>query len=199
MTTLRILVLGGLIASAISTASPGWADTATAKPTAPPPMTFEDQWNSVGGVYRIVATSAGVLAGAGAMSLFIDGWVVDAFMGSSGLSSREAFELVQDFDSQSGFEAAAVILSGLAGGLIADNLYVEGAAALPGALESVNATLGPPLSALGGAWTSSVDWFQNRAGDTSDWFQNRAHELQDRWQLWTERLREPAPPPPSRR
>ena len=31
MTTLRILLLGGLIASAISTASPGWADTATAK------------------------------------------------------------------------------------------------------------------------------------------------------------------------
>ena len=199
MTTLRILLLGGLIASAISTASPGWADTATAKPTAPAPATLEDQWNNIGGVYRIVATSAGVLAGAGAMSLFIDGWVVDAFMSTSGLTSREAFELVQDFDSQSGFEAAAVVLSGLAGGLIADGLYVKGAAVLPGAVESINATLAPPLTAIGDGWTTSVDWFKNRAGDTSDWFQNRAHELQDRWQLWTERLRDPTPPPSPRR
>ena len=198
MTTCRILVLGGLIASAILTASPGRADTAAAKPTAPPALTLEDQWNSIGGVYRIVATSAGVIAGAGAMSLFIDGWVVDTFMGTSGLTSREAFELVQDFDSQSGFEAAAVILSGLAGGLIADGLYVKGAAVLPGAVDSVNATLGPPLAAIGNVWTSSLDWFQNRAGDTSDWFQNRAHEFQDRWQLWAEQLREPAPPPPRR-
>ncbi len=201
MTTFRILVLGGLIAAAILTASPGRADTATAKPTAPPALTLEDQWNSAGGDYRIVATSAGVLAGAGAMSVFIDGWVVDAFMSTSGPTSREAFELVQDFDSQSGFEAAAVLLSGLAGGLIADGLYVKGAAALPGALDSVDATLRPPLTAIGGAWTSSIDWFQNRVGDTSDWFQNRAHEVQDRWQLWTERLREPAAPaalPPRR-
>ncbi len=192
MTTLRILVLSGLIASALATASPGWAETAAAKPTAPPQLTLEDQWNASGGIYRIVATSAGVLAGAGAMSVFIDGWVVDAFMGTSGLTSREAFELVQDFDSQSGFEAAAVILSGLAGGLIADGLYVKGAAALPGAIDSVDATLRPPLTAIGDGWTTSVNWFKNRAGDTSDWFQNRAHELQDRWQLLTERFREPA-------
>ncbi len=199
MTTLRILLLGGLIASAISTASPGWADTATAKPTAPPQPTLEDQWNSAGGVYRIIATSAGVLAGAGAMSLFIDGWVVDAFMGSSSLTSREALELVQDFDSQSGFEAAAVVLSGLAGGLIADNLYVKSAAALPGVLDSVEATVRPPMTALGNGWSASVDWTQNRIGDVSDWFQNRAHELQDRWQLWSERLRDPTPPPSPRR
>jgi len=191
MTTLRILVLAGLIASAIATASPGRADTATAKPTAPPPLTLEEQWNASGGIYRIVATSAGVLAGAGAMSLFIDGWVVDAFMSNSSLSSREAFELVQDFDSQSGFEAAAVVLSGLAGGLIADGLYLKGAAVLPGAIDSVDATLRPPLTAIGNGWTSSVDWVRNRAGDTSDWFQNRAHEFQDRWQFWTERLRDP--------
>lgn len=198
MTTLRTLVLCGLIASAIVTASPGRAETAAAKPTAPPHLTLEDQWNSVGGVYRIVATSAGVLAGAGAMSLFIDGWVVDAFMGTSGLTSREAYELVQDFDSQSGFEAAAVLLSGLAGGLIADNLYVKGAAALPGVAASVDATLRPPLNAIGNGWTASVTWLNNRAGDTSDWFQNRAHEIQDQWQFWTERLHEP-PPPPHRR
>ncbi len=193
MTTLRILVFGGLVASAVVAASPGRAETATAKPTAPPALSLEDQWNSIGGVYRIVATSAGVLVGAGAMSLFIDGWVVDTFVSTSGLTSREAFELVQDFDSQSGFEAAAVVLSGLAGGLIADGLYVKGAAALPGAIESVNATLGPPLAAVGGAWAASADWVRNRVGDTSDWFQNRAHEVQDRWQVLIEKLREAAP------
>ena len=199
MSTLRIMVLGGLIASAISTASPGWADTATARPTPAPPVTFEDYWNSTGGIYRIVATSAGVLAGAGAMSLFIDGWVVDAFMTNSGLSSREAFELVQDFDSQSGFEAAAVVLSGLAGGLMADGLYVKGAATLPGAMAAIDAAIAPPINAIGNTWNTTATWFQNRAGDTSDWFQNRAHEMQDHWQLWTERLREPATTAPSRR
>ena len=140
-----------------------------------------------------------VLAGAGAMSVFIDGWVVEAFMSNSRLSSREAFELVQDFDSQSGFEAAAVILSGLAGGLIADGLYVKGAAVLPGALDSVEATLRPPLAAIGNGWTASVDWFENRVGDTSDWFQNRAHEVQDRWQLWTERFGDSTTASPARR
>lgn len=198
MTTLRILILGGLIASAVLTASPGRADTAAAKPTAAPQPTLGDQWNSAGGLPRIIATSAGVLAGAGAMSIFIDGWVVDAFMGSSGLTSREAYELVQDFDSQSGFEAAAVVLAGLAGGLFADGLYVKGAAVLPGVLESIDASLQPPLAAVGGAWASSTGWLRDRAYDTSDWFQNRAHELQDRWQLWGERLGDSAAPPPSR-
>ncbi len=198
MTTLRYLVLGGLLASAILSTSPGWAETSPAKPSAPPHQTLEDQWHNTSGVYRIVATSAGVLAGAGAMSLFIDGWVVEAFMGTSGLTSREALELVRDFDSQSGFEAAAVVLSGLAGGLIADNLYVKGAAALPGVSASIDATLHPPLAAIRDGWTSSVDWLNTRIGDTSDWFQNRAHEIQDQWQLWTEKLREP-PAPPRRR
>ena len=190
MTTLRILVLSGLIVSAMAAASPGRADTVTATPTAPP----EDQWSGTNGVYRIMATSAGVLAGAGAMSVFIDGWVVEAFMRNSGLTSREALELVQDFDSQSGFEAAAVVLSGLAGGLIADGLYVKGAAVLPGALESVNTALGPPLAAVGDGWARSTGWLKDRLGDTSDWFQNRFHELEDRWQLWAEALCNPAPP-----
>ena len=197
MTTFRTLIFGGLVVSALSAASPGWAETATAKPTAPRAASIEDHWNNTGGLYRIVATSAGVLAGAGAMSLFIDGWVVEAFMNNSGLTSREAFELVQDFDSQSGFEAAAVGLSGLAGGLLADGLYLKGAAALPGTVEALDATFGPPLRAVGNCWATSVNWIEDHLNDTSDWFQNRTHELQDRWQLWTERLSEPSRPPPS--
>ncbi len=195
MTTFRTLIFGGLVVAATLVAVPCRADTATAKPTTAQAATFE----GTGGVYRIVATSAGVLLGAGAMSLFIDGWVVDAFMTNSGLTSREAFELVQDFDSQSGFEAAAVGLSGLAGGLIADGLYLKGAAALPGTVEAIDSAFGPPLTAIGNGWTTSVNWIEDHVNDTSDWFQNRTHEIQDRWQLWTERLHEPAGPLPSHR
>jgi len=190
MTIIRTPVFVALIVCAGLAAAPGRAETVTAKPssTAHPATTAaEDGWSGTGGMYRIIATSAGVLAGAGAMSLFIDGWVVDLFQSTGNLTTREAVEIVQDIESQGGFEAAAVVLSGLAGGLIADNLYRTGAAVLPGAFESATAALQPPLAAAG----SATDWVRNRIGDTSDWLQNRSREVWDRFQGWAERIPNP--------
>jgi hypothetical protein len=177
MTILRSLILGILILAAGVTLSSCRAEPAVAVPSATShPGVGESGWGGPGGIYRIIATSAGVLLGASAMSVFIDGWVVDTFMSSSGVTLAEAAELVQDFDSQSGFEAAAIMLSGLAGGLVADRLYVEGAAVLPGAVEAVDDALAPPLAAVGTAW----GWLRDRVGDGSDWLQARSRELIDR-------------------
>jgi len=189
MPTFRILVLGALLALASPAGSPARADTPGAKPSAtahPTTPSAEEYWNGTGGIYRIVAMSAGVLAGAGAMSLFIDGWVVDLFARTGNLTTGEAVEIVQDMESQGGFEAAAILLSGVAGGLIADNLYLKGAALMPG----VDDALRPPLTAIGNAWTSASDWVRNRFGDSTDWVQNRSRELWDRAQLWGDQLRE---------
>ena len=148
-------------------------------------------WSGTGGMYRIIATSAGVLVGAGAMSLFIDGWVTDLFRSTGNLSAREAIEIVQDIESQGGFEAAAVVLSGLAGGLIADNLYLKGAAVLPGAFDSATAKLQPSLDAAGETVSSATNWLRNRIGDSSDWIQNRSREAWDRVQVWVEHAPNP--------
>jgi hypothetical protein len=189
-----LIVLAGAVPSRADAATAAAAQpavpAATAAPgaapaPAPAPGSFEDTvWAGPGGIYRVVAASAGVLAGAGAMSVFIDGWVVDSFMRSSGMTMAEAAELVQDFDSQGGFEAAAILLAGLAGGLIADHLYVKGVEVLPGALDATSQAMQPPLAAAGSAW----GWVTDRAGDGSDWVQARSRELWDRWQQWTEHL-----------
>ena len=191
MTIFRIQVFVALVLCAGLAASPGQAETAAAKPNVtahPTTATADDGWTGTGGIYRIIATSAGVLAGAGAMSLFIDGWVVELFQSTGNLTAREAVEIVQDIESQGGFEAAAVVLSGLAGGLIADNLYLKGAAVLPGAFDSVTARVQPTLDAASRAVTSATDWARNRFGDTTDWIQNRSREVWDRLQGWAERI-----------
>lgn len=189
MTKFRILVLGVPLALALSLSSPVLADTPGAKPspTAHPETTSaDDEWNGTGGIYRIMAMSAGVLAGAGAMSLFIDGWVVDLFAQTGNLTTTEAIEIVQDMESQGGFEMAAILLSGVAGGLIADNLYLKGAAILPGALDRADEALRPSVTAATDAWT----WLQNKVGDGGDWLQNRSREIWDRGQAWGEKLRD---------
>ena len=191
--TFRILIPGVLIALA-GLATPAFADTPGALPSvsapAPVPGSFADETLSgPGGIYRIIATSAGVLLGAGAMSLIIDGLVVDIFQQTGGLTAVESFEIVQDHDSQGGFEAAAVVLSGLAGGLMADSLYVKTAKLMPGVLESVNNTFEPPAAAASAAWLATTRWTGARIGDASDWVQARSQEWTDRWQQWTDTLR----------
>ncbi len=187
MTTFRILVFG-LILGFVGMAAPETrADTAGAPPTtaaAVPPSAALAAWNGPGDLYRIIATSAGVLVGAGLMSVFIDGWVLDAFTSSSGLTAREAATVVQDLESQGGVEAAAVLLAGLAGGFVADHVYVDAGQVLPGAFESANSALKPTVTAIGGAWSRTTGWVGGHVGDASDWVQARSRELWDRWQVW---------------
>ncbi len=163
-------------------------------PTAKPAPTAADNWAGPDGIYRIIATSVGVLAGAGAMSLFIDGWVIDAFTSSSGMSVREAAEVVQDLDSQGGIEAAAILLAGLGGGLVADHAYVTGVQVLPGAYQHTKEALAPTLNAVGTAWTKTRTWVTDRVGDTSDWVQARSREVWDRGQIWLNRGQTPSGP-----
>ena len=111
-------------------------------------------------------------------------WVVDAFTSSNGLTAREAAEVVQDLNSQGGVEAAAVLLSGLAGGLVADHAYVDAGQVLPGAFDSVNTALKPSVTAIGEVWSQTSGWVSDHVGDASDWLQARTHEWSDRWQLW---------------
>lgn len=193
MTIFRILVFGVLLALAAPGARPALADAPLAKPsaTAHPETPEEDAtWTGTGGIYRIMAMSAGVLAGAGAMSLFIDGWVVELFQRTGNMTATEAIEIVQDIDSQGGFEAAAIVLSGLAGGLVADKLYLKAVAWLPGALDHAGEKLRPTTDVVGNAWNSASGWTGERLGDASDWLQNRSRELWDRTQMWGERLRD---------
>ena len=199
MPLLRFLILGTLIAFAGLTTAPVQAETPAAKSNATThPGADASDWNGTGGLYRVIATSTGVLIGAGAMSLVIDGWVTDIFMHSGNLTAAEAIEIVQDMESQGGFEAAAVLLSGLAGGLVADNLYLKGLAVLPGTLDSLSNGIQPPLEALNKAWIGGSGWVLNRTGDISDWTQARSRELWDRWQVWSEQFRAQTPPAPTR-
>jgi hypothetical protein len=180
MTTLRILVFG-LVLGCVGMAAPGTrADTAGMQPTPDADaarLSAQDAWNGPGDLYRIIASSAGVLAGAGLMSVFIDGWVLDAFTSNSGLSAREAAAVVRDLESQGGIEAAAILLAGLAGGLVADHVYVDAGQVLPDAFESTSAALKPSVTAIGKAWA----WVSGRVGDAGDWVQARSREFWDRW------------------
>ncbi|MEI8394354.1 MAG: hypothetical protein WCF85_06430 [Rhodospirillaceae bacterium] len=187
MLSLRIPVFALLVVLA-APIDPACAQAPVAKQVQATAGSFDDEaLSGPGGLYRIGATSAGVLAGAGLMSWFIDGWVIEAFTGSGGLSSADAFELVHELDSHVGFEAAAVVLSGLAGGLIADSLYRQGVIFWPGLVESVDHTLKPPLAAVTGAWSAVTGWTRDRIGDSRDWVQARSREGWDRWQQWLDR------------
>ena len=195
MTTFRIVVFGLVLAllGGGGGASVARAETAGVQPTVlSDAETAEAAWNGPGDLYRIIATSTGVLAGAGLMSLFIDGWVLDAFTSSGGLSAREAVAVVQDLESQGGIEAAAILLAGLAGGLVADHVYADAGHVLPGALESAGATLQPTVNAIDETWSRSSAWLGDQAGNASDWIQARSQEIWDRWQMWTNPAAEPA-------
>jgi hypothetical protein len=199
MNCLRILLLAVALAGAGLAPATLHADEPVpgGALTEPPAMVHGDGWNGPGGLYQVMATSLGVIAGATAMSLFIDGWVVDLFTSSSGITVAEAVELVQDLESYGGLEAAAVVLSGLAGGLIAERLYVQADHLVPPAVAAVEDAFRPTFHAVGNLWISTSDWMRDRAGDTSDWVQTRSRELWDRWQLWMDDLSAPntAPAP----
>ncbi len=192
MTPFRSLVFGLLLGLVGAAAPAARADTASAQPIAAAPSAAEAAWNGPGDLYRIVATSAGVLVGAGLMSVFIDGWVLDAFTSSSGLTAREAATVVQDLESQGGVEAAAILLAGLGGGLVADHVYVNAGQVLPGALESANAAVMPTITAIGTAWSRTRTWIGGHVDDASDWVQARSREAWDRWQVWVNPATAPA-------
>lgn len=188
-TSRRILVPCLLVAFGILAASGVRAETPKA-----PAVAAVDDWAGPGGLYRIVATSVGVLAGAGAMSLFIDGWVVDAFTSSSGMSVSEAASVVQDLDSQGGVEAAAILLAGLGGGLVADHAYVAAGQVLPGLYQQTRDVFAPTFGAVGSAWSASTGWVTGHVADGSDWVQARSRELWDRGQVWLNSLNKPSAP-----
>jgi len=196
MTTFRSLVFVlALLGGGVSVAR---AETAGVQPSALQSTALSDAeaadaaWNGPGDLYRIIATSTGVLAGAGLMSLFIDGWVLDAFTSSGGLSAREAVAVVRDLESQGGIEAAAILLAGLAGGLVADHVYADAGHVLPGALESAQATLQPTVNVMGETWSRSSAWLGDQVGNASDWVQARSREVWDQWQMWGNPAVEPA-------
>ena len=184
MTTFRVLVLVLVLGLGGLTAAEARADSAGAKPTLAAPSAADTAWNGPGDLYRIIATSAGVVVGAGLMSVFIDGWVLEAFTSSSGMSAREAAAVVQDLESQGGVEAAAIILAGLAGGLVADHVYVDAGRVLPGAFESAQTALTPALTSMATTWSQAKGWVGSRVGDAGDWVQARSREVWDRWQVW---------------
>ena len=110
---IHLRLVFGLVLGCVGMAAPGTrADTAGMQPTPDADaarLSAQDAWNGPGDLYRIIASSAGVLAGAGLMSVFIDGWVLDAFTSNSGLSAREAAAVVRDLESQGGIERADVV------------------------------------------------------------------------------------------
>lgn len=187
MNSLRILILAAVLACG-PLLRPALADEPAAPGHGSEMIPGSDSWGGPGGVYQVMAMSLGVLTGVTAMSWFIDGWVVDLFSSSSGITVREAVELVQDLESYGGVEAAAILLAGLAGGLVAERLYVHADHVLPATVAAIDDAFRPPFNAASNAWFATSGWVQDRYGDTHDWVQARSRELWDRWQMWREQL-----------
>lgn len=178
---LAVLFLFLVSASLVVPARPAGAD---AVPSAPAGQAT-NQTDGQDSLYRIIAISLGAVAGATAMGLFIDGWVLEMFT-SGGLSMRQAVSVVRDLDSQGGFEAAAVMLGGLSGGLAADRLHTTVNHLLPDVSRAVERTVMPGARAVGRVATNTGHWFGERLGAGHDWIQARSREWLDRSREWLE-------------
>jgi len=66
--------------------------------------------------YHLMFTVGGTLAAAAVTALLIDGWIVET-MTLDGLTAAQASAIVAELESEGGFEAAAVLLSAVLGGI----------------------------------------------------------------------------------
>lgn len=175
-----VLISLSLISPVQADPIPARSGTVAAPPSAGKPAASDGQDN----MSRIIAMSLGAVVGATVMGVFIDGWVMEVFT-SGGLSMRQAASVVQDLDSQGGFEAAAIMMSGFAGGLAADHLHSTAYHLLPDLSRHLDQALVPVL-AVGRVAAATGRWIGDRFQSGHDWTQARGREWLDRGREWLE-------------